>query len=559
MANGTGEQIFEETPVTAPDGSIIPVRHPKGASERDIKAFAAQEYYKTHPKPAQPAAIGEPGGELDVTDVAAQVDPLEFARAVPRGMVRGAAGTASFLGAMGRGEIEAASAPFGGPRDLPPAATTEQLTEPIAAAIERATGGYIPMEKPTTPSGEAGERVGEFLGDPVSWLGPGGRVLKTGQAIAGGIGSYIGEKIGGEYGHPALGALAGGGIGGGVTGMVTPRGLTPRPPRGVRAATTEEGVYQSSKAGYRDLSMLNYEMDVAQAGQIRRAIIDDLTLRNPAEPDRMVILEDQAGDVFRHLDLLLKPSSVPNKITVNEVERVRQVLQTDRMNKRVSAPAEAEAAGRAIGVIDEFLEALPGVKGLTEQARGNWSAYKRGQLVEETLRRSLDRAGTSGTGFNLDNAIRQEFRNRIRNKPIWDRFTKREQQEIELIMNPGKAANFLGRYVSRFGPQHILTGTIATGGGMFALTHSPTEVLAVLAAGATGHQLSKHLAHGRAERLSEITRARSPAGGGYEPGPLLSRPQMGGVGAARALGATALSPDTTERLELPEITVRPPQ
>ena len=24
MANGTGEQIFEETPVTAPDGSIIP-------------------------------------------------------------------------------------------------------------------------------------------------------------------------------------------------------------------------------------------------------------------------------------------------------------------------------------------------------------------------------------------------------------------------------------------------------------------------------------------------------------------------------------------------------
>ena len=558
MANGTGEQIFEETPVTAPDGSIIPVRHPKGANENTIKAFAAQEYYKTHPKPAQPAAIGEPGGELDLTDVAAQVDPLEFARAVPRGMVRGAAGTASFLGAMGRGEIEAASAPFGGPRDLPPAATTEQLTEPVAGAIERATGGYIPMEKPTTPSGEAGQRVGEFLGDPVSWIGPGGPVLKAGQAIVGGIGSYIGEKIGGEYGHPALGALAGGGIGGGVTGMVTPRGLTPRPPRGVRAATTEEGVYQSSKAGYRAGSMLNYEVGIAQAGQIRRGIIDDLTLRNPNEPDRMLILEDQAQPVFDHLDLLLKPSSVPNKITVNEVERTRQVLQTDRMDNRVTHPAISEAAGRAIAVIDEFLLNLPGAERLS-QARGDWAAYKRGQMVEETLRRALDRAGTSGTGFNIDNAIRQEFRTRIRNKPeVWARFTKREQQDIELIMNPGKTANFLGRYVSRFGPHHIMTGTLATGGGMLALTHSPTEVLAVLAAGAAGHHMAKYLAKGRAERLAEITRARSPAGGGYEPGPLLSRPQMGGVGAARSLGATALSPDVTERLELPEIVVRPP-
>jgi len=230
MANGTGEQIFEETPVTAPDGSIIPVRHPKGADENTIKAFAAQEYYKTHPKPAQPAAIGELGGELDLTDVAAQADPLEFARAVPRGMVRGAAGTASFLGAMGRGEIEAASAPFGGPRDLPPAATTEQLTEPIAGAIERTTGGYIPMEKPTTPSGEAGQRVGEFLGDPMTWLGPGGPIRKIVSATLGGIGSYIGEKLGGTKGA-VIGGVTGGAVGGFGAGT---RGLPQRVPRAIR-------------------------------------------------------------------------------------------------------------------------------------------------------------------------------------------------------------------------------------------------------------------------------------------------------------------------------------
>jgi len=504
-------------------------------------------------------APGDLGSELDWTDVAAtSIDPGAFAAAIPRGLIRGAVATPALLGEMGRAEIESLAAPFGGAKDLPPSATVEQLAEPIARAGNVLTekipviGGDL-FTKPEGPSGEAGERVAEFVGDIGSWIGPGGKILKLGQAIAGGLGSFIGEKAFG-----AKGAVGGAMLGGGLTGLVTPRGLTPRPPRAVRTATTEQAVYADSKAGYRAMAMLNYQMDIAQAGAIRRAIVDDLTVRNPAEPDRMLILQDQAPSVFNHLDLLIQPSSVPNRITVNEVERVRQVLQTDRISNRISNPGAAEAAGRAIAVIDEFLFTLPGVEGIARQARENWAAYKRGQMVEETLRRAVDRANTTGTGFNIDNAIRQEFRRRIRDKPeVWRRFSAREQQEINLIMDPGRTANFLGRYVSRFGPQHILTGTLGTSAGVGAMTHNPLDVLMVLATGAAGHQLSKHLAHGRAERLAEITRARSPAGGGYEPGPLLTRPQMGGVGAARALGATALSPEASEAIELPEIKVTP--
>jgi hypothetical protein len=70
------------------------------------------------------------------------------------------------------------------------------------------------------------------------------------------------------------------------------------------------------------------------------------------------------------------------------------------------------------------------------------------------------------------------------------------------------------------------------------------------------------MTQGRAERLLEATRARAPASG--RPGPEYFTPKTapppaarGAYGAARALGATALSPDVTDAFELPEIVVTP--
>jgi hypothetical protein len=547
MANGTGEQIFEETPVTAPDGSIIPVRHPKGANENTIKAFAAQEYYKTHPKPAQPAAIGEPGGELDLTDVAAQVDPLEFARAVPRGMVRGAAGTASFLGAMGRGEIEAASAPFGGPRDLPPAATTEQLTEPIAGAIERTTGGYIPMEKPTTPSGEAGQRVGEFLGDPMTWLGPGGPIRKIVSATLGGIGSYIGEKLGGTKGA-VIGGVTGGAVGGFGAGT---RGLPQRVPRAIRNRTDEEALRAASKAGYQQLEQSPFMMTTMEASQLRGAIENQLRADN--FPDWLV---SKTYKALEHLtETSAHPATIrqPGLITVGEVERVRQVLNKVRRE----GGNESDAASSAIEGLDDYLMNLPGVGEAAIQARGNWAAYKRGQMVEEAIRRGTERAKTAGTGANVDNSIKQEFR-KLKNKKYYESsFTPQERAEIDRVIDPGVALD-VARWMSRFSPRHIIPAALGLA-GIGHLTGSTLDQLAMLTTGEVAKQYVTRMTTKRAGRLLEATRARSPAGGDFTPRPAIPATQRAGYGAARALGATALSPDVTERLELPEIVVKPQQ
>ena len=502
---------------------------------------------------------------------------------VPRGFAHGAIeGLAGLAAPLAR----ATQAEMG---EIPTAPGVEQTTQILERQIP---GGYV--SEPETGLGRMAERAGGFLADPATWIGPGGPIIKAGTAVTGAIGSFLGERIGEKYGHPALGSLAGGAIGGGVTGALAPRGLPTRPPRAIREATTEQAVRGESKAAYQELGMLQYNMTEQQAGEIKQAIVAELQRSDPNEPMRPLFRRENARGVFRDLDMLDKPSAMPGSafggpgvarqsgITVNDVERVRQFLA----GTRLQGGAEAVAATHAIEAIDEYLLNIPGVAGITERARKNWAAYKRGQIVEEVIDAAERRAKTTGTGANADNVLRQEFNRRIVNKPrVWAAFgdrnlpegqLSREQQEIMKIIDPGRPINF-ARWVSRFGPRHIVTSALGglgaretakelgpglagagAGYGAHVLTHDPFIMLSTLAAGEIGHQVAERAQFGRAGRIAEITRARSPAGDYYTPRPLPSRPFTAATGAGRALGATALSPDTTERLELPEIVVRPP-
>jgi hypothetical protein len=531
MANGE----LQQTQVRAPDGSIITVSHPKDASQNDILGFATAEFYKTHPRPP---AIGEPGGEIDLTDVASQIDPAEFAAAVPRGMVKGVAAVAAPLARATQAEMS----------EVPSAPGVEETTEALGGAISSASRGYIPMEKPTTPSGRAGERVGEFLGDIPSWIGPGGPIRKAVTATLGGIGSYIGEQT---FGAP--GAFVGGALGGGLGGFGTgAAGLPGRVPKAIREKTGEEALRSESKEGYRQLEAMNWLLPPDQAGVIKRAIQSELVTG-----ERQFRPNDIPG-VWARLDELTIPYGRPQtgQVTMMDVERVRQGLNTERMKGGM----EALAASDAISVLDELALNLPGVAGVTEQARKNWAAYKRGQIVEETIRRGVERAATTGKGANVDNAIRQEFRklrDRTRGKNM---FTPAEEEQIDLITKPGRAVN-LARWVSSFSPRHPITGAIGFFGTGYA-TGDPLSQLALLGSGEIAHRYATRMTTGRAERLLETTRARAPASGYpgpdyYTPRPATPARLRAGYGAARALGATALSPETTELLELPEIKVTP--
>ena len=357
----------------------------------------------------------------------------------------------------------------------------------------------------------------------------------------------VGEKVGGAKGR-LIGSVAGGGVGGfGVGG----RGLPSRVPKDIRAKTTEEAVKAASKEGYQQLEAMQWLLPTDWAATLKNAI------RNELITGQQQFRPTDAPGVFARLEELTVPYGRPqtHAVTVMDIEKVRQGLNTERMKGGV----EALAATDAIEVIDDYLLNLPGVAGATEQARKNWAAYKRGQVVEETIRRGAERAAVSGKGGggNVVNTIKQEFKRRIRDKEkVWRSFTPQEQEQIELIMQPGRALD-VAHWLSNFSPRHPITGAIGFFGA--GVTGDPLSQLAVLSTSEIAHRFTRRMTQGRAERLVEATRARSPAGGNFTPRPAIPATQRAGYGAARALGATALSPGMTDALELPEITVTPQQ
>jgi hypothetical protein len=499
-------------------GDSVTVIGKIGADAERIKQKAAEEFAR---RASTPAAVDVPG-------------------AFVHGAVRGLAGELAPLGQAAQVEMGQVGPGFA---PVPSAAETTKI-------LEQQLPGFVPHHEARTTPGHMAERFGEFIAAPATWIGPGGFFRKGLSALTGAAGSVLGERYGGTPGA-IVGGVAGGGAGGFGAGG---RGLPGRVAKDVREATTEDALKAASREGYEQLKQFDqYRLSEGQNAILTRAIKNYLT-----EEEGTVFPEYLAPKTWRTLDdWLLKAR------TVADVERVRQVLN----QTRIEGGNEALASSKAIEAIDDYMYELPGVKGVADAARGNWAAYKRGQIIEETIRRGIERATTSGKGGggNIVNTIKQEFARRIRGKPdVWKRFTAEEQKQIELTIDPGRGLD-VAHWLSNFSPRHPITGAIGFFGGG-AATGDVLSQLAILGTGEVAHRFTKRMTQGRAERVLEATRARSPAGAEaaglppgqtYTPRPAVPPAARGAYGAARALGATALSPDVTDVLELPEIVVRP--
>jgi hypothetical protein len=104
----------------------------------------------------------------------------DFFRSVPRGVVSGFNSAASALG-------RATQAEMGQDVDAPTPQQGMQILE------KEVTG---PMYRPEGRAGQFGASVGEFLGNPASYMAPGSVPLKVGAAVLGGLGSEAGGQLG---------------------------------------------------------------------------------------------------------------------------------------------------------------------------------------------------------------------------------------------------------------------------------------------------------------------------------------------------------------------------
>ena len=103
-------------------------------------------------------------------------DILDTIRSMPRGMLTGLGNQATALGS-------AVGAEMGQPEIAQGMGDKHQFTQ----AIEQNITG--PLHQPQTPGGHFGATIGEVMGNPSNWVGPGSIPYKAAYNLASGVGS----------------------------------------------------------------------------------------------------------------------------------------------------------------------------------------------------------------------------------------------------------------------------------------------------------------------------------------------------------------------------------
>jgi len=171
--------------------SFVPVDHDPfgdgGAIPGAPVQLAQAQQAQTQPAQSQQAQTRGAGRSSAPTLGGATTEPgsafkagaSDFFRSIPRGVVSGFNSAASALG-------RATQAEMGQDVDAPTPQQGMQILE------KEVTG---PMHKPEGRAGQFGASIGEFLGNPASYVAPGSVPLKVGAAVLGGLGSEAGGQL----------------------------------------------------------------------------------------------------------------------------------------------------------------------------------------------------------------------------------------------------------------------------------------------------------------------------------------------------------------------------
>jgi hypothetical protein len=178
-------------------------------------------------------------------------------------------------------------------------------------------------------------------------------------------------------------------------------------------------------------------------------------------------------------------------------------------------PTERLAASRAIEHLDDYLADIPAkdvragdaaaASKLLEEARGNYAAAKRSEDVGARLTRAERQAARSGSGSNVDNAIRQKI-SAILDVPSRTRgFSADELAQMETVVRGTGPAN-VARKIGKLGFSDGLSLMLHAG----AVYPTSGMSIPIGIAGTASRKIAEALTARQAMKLDEMIRARSP-------------------------------------------------
>lgn len=214
-------------------------------------------------------------------------------------------------------------------------------------------------------------------------------------------------------------------------------------------APTQEALRESADVGYDAARSLPVRIDPKSTSALSKKISDEL-------------LKDGYRDylapkTFRAIEELKAPAD-PKFSTIADIDGVRKLL-----NRAGADPVEKDAVRVAIEHIDNALSVFPELK----NARGDYAAFKRSEMVTDALEKAIDRAGRTGKGANIDNVMRQEIGKILDNPKKIRGFSQEEKEAMRKVVRGTKTGN-IARKVGMMAPTGSVGTAIGSGlGGLF--------------------------------------------------------------------------------------------
>lgn len=316
-------------------------------------------------------------------------------------------------------------------------------------------------------------------------------------AVAGGL--YGFGSGDGDLTDRAWNAGIGAGLGGAVGGLVRV-GSDKLAERAVgKAIPTADELRQIAEAGYKVADDAGVIVKPEGMRRIATETVNDLV-----EFGYHPTLQPKIATILKEMERLGN-----NNATYKGLHTLRKIAG---QVAKSSDPSEAQMATRIIGRLDDWMANLPAEDVLTgnaqqaaqgfRQGQENWARMRRSEMIDLAKLKAERRTESTGTGGNLDNAIRQNVRAILDNPKRARGMTAAEKELAEKVVRGTPTQNVL-RQVGRLSP---------TTGGLSAMLNVGATAFNPMMAipggvGLVAKTVADRMTVKNAERLSQMIRS----------------------------------------------------
>lgn len=386
------------------------------------------------------------------------------------------------------------------------------FADEISAALGAATGvggefgdyaGNLERQR-ATDAADSRDRFGYRLGGQLA----GGFALPASGATSVGRAALEGAALGGAYGFgsgeggfadrmwnaapsAAVGGVVGGALRAGANALETRAARKMIPSIDDLRSAANEGYAAADAAGV-----------IVRPEGIRKVATE--TVNDLVDFGYHPQLQPRIGSILNEMERLGNTNT-----TFKGLDTLRKIAgQVANSND----PAEKAMASRIIARLDDYMANLPVDDVITgdaakaaagiRQGRDNWARMRRAELVDTAAIKAERRAASTGTGGNLDNALRQNVRSILDSPKRARGMTPEEIAMAEKVVRGTPTQDAL-RLVGRLSPT---TGGLSAAMNVGATAVNPWMAIpGAMGMGAKG--LADHITVRNVQRLSEMIRS----------------------------------------------------